>query len=62
MSKKGEYETGKSLKLTDMPCAGKTGTTNDLKDGWFCGFTRYYTTSVWVGCDIPEKVKHLLLF
>ena len=54
-----ETGTGKSLKLTDMPCAGKTGTTNDLKDGWFCGFTRYYTTSVWVGCDIPEKVKGL---
>lgn len=54
-----ETGTGKNLKLTDMPCAGKTGTTNDLKDGWFCGFTRYYTTSVWVGCDIPEQVKGL---
>lgn len=51
--------TGKNVKLLEMPCAGKTGTTNDLKDGWFCGFTRYYTTCVWVGCDIPEKVQGL---
>ena len=25
--------TGRSAKLADMPCAGKTGTTNDHKDG-----------------------------
>lgn len=51
--------TGKSAALKDIPCAGKTGTTNDNKDGWFVGYTRYYTTSVWVGCDIPEEVKEL---
>ena len=50
--------TGRSANLDNgMPCAGKTGTTNDKKDGWFCGFTRYYTTCVWVGCDMPETVK-----
>lgn len=51
--------TGKSAYLEDMPCAGKTGTTNDNKDGWFVGYTRYYTTSVWVGCDLPEEIKEL---
>ena len=52
--------TGRKAKLeNDMPCAGKTGTTNDKKDGWFCGYTRYYTTSVWVGCDMPESVSSL---
>lgn len=52
--------TGRSANLDKgMPCAGKTGTTNDKKDGWFCGFTRYYTTCVWVGCDMPETVKKL---
>ncbi len=42
-----------------MPCAGKTGTTDDMKDGWFCGFTKYYTTCVWVGCDNPKKIPNL---
>ena len=28
--------TGSRLSLNDMPSAGKTGTTNDNKDGWFC--------------------------
>ena len=51
--------TGKSARLEEMPCAGKTGTTNDNKDGWFVGYTRYYTTSVWVGCDLPQEIREL---
>ena len=51
--------TGKGLGLKNMPCAGKTGTTNDQKDGWFVGYTRYYTTSVWVGYDMPRKLDSL---
>lgn len=51
--------TGRKLKLQDMPCAGKTGTTNDNKDGWFCGFTPYYTTAVWVGYDMPKTLSEL---
>jgi penicillin-binding protein 1B len=31
--------------------AGKTGTTNDLRDAWFAGFTRDLLTVVWVGLD-----------
>lgn len=54
-----EEGTGKKNKLVDMPCAGKTGTTNSNKDGWFVGYTRYYTTSVWVGCDLPKTVDNL---
>ena len=51
--------TGKHVALEGMPCAGKTGTTNDRKDGWFVGYTRYYTTSVWVGYDMPKAVETL---
>ena len=51
--------TGKGLKLKGIPCAGKTGTTNDQKDGWFVGYTRYYTTGVWVGYDMPQKLTGL---
>ena len=53
------WGTGRSLKLGSMPCAGKTGTTNDYKDGWFCGYTPYYTTAVWVGNDQPVRIYGL---
>lgn len=51
--------TGKGLAISQMPCAGKTGTTNDNKDGWFVGYSRYYTTSVWVGYDMPKELPTL---
>lgn len=52
--------TGYGLGLSNgMPAAGKTGTTDDSKDGWFVGYTHYYTTSVWVGCDTPEEIEDL---
>lgn len=42
-----------------MIAAGKTGTTNNNKDGWFCGYTPYYTVSVWVGYDTPRRFSTL---
>lgn len=51
--------TGRGLALSSMPSAGKTGTTNDNKDGWFVGYTGYYTTSVWVGYDMPRELPGL---
>ena len=54
-----ENGTGKELNLEGIQCAGKTGTTNDQKDGWFVGYTRYYTTGVWVGYDLPKAMKNL---
>jgi len=33
------------------PAGAKTGTTNDFRDAWFTGYTRQYSTSVWVGFD-----------
>ncbi len=51
------YGTGYGLALeNDMPATGKTGTTNSSKDTWFCGYTRYYTTAVWVGYDLPRAM------
>ncbi len=51
------FGTGYGLGLSGgMPAAGKTGTTNSSKDTWFCGYTRYYTTAVWVGYDIPRAM------
>lgn len=51
--------TAKGLGLSTMPSAGKTGTTNENKDGWFAGYTPYYTMSVWVGYDSPRWLKGL---
>ena len=43
--------TGTSCRLTNMPVAGKTGTTDDYNDIWFAGYTPYYTASIWSGYD-----------
>ncbi|ACN14195.1 MrcA [Desulforapulum autotrophicum HRM2] len=43
--------TGWRVKALDRPAAGKTGTTNNLHDAWFMGYTPRYTTGVWVGFD-----------
>lgn len=40
------------------PLAGKTGTTDDYKDGWFVGFNRNVTAGVWVGLDQPQRIMY----
>ena len=39
-----------------LDAAGKTGTTNDLRDAWFVGFTPELLTVVWVGFDDNQVV------
>ena len=43
--------TGTRVQFDGMHIAGKTGTTDNYRDLWFCGFTPYYTCSVWAGYD-----------
>ena len=35
---------------------GKTGTTDDSKDAWFCGMTPELTACVWMGYNIPTPM------
>lgn len=51
--------TARGKGIPDMPCAGKTGTTNDNVDGWFVGYSAYYTAGVWVGFDSPRGTGSL---
>ncbi len=43
--------TGGRANDLGRPVAGKTGTTNDLRDAWFIGYTPEIAAGVWVGFD-----------
>jgi penicillin-binding protein 1A len=49
--------TGWRSKALKKPAAGKTGTTNDLRDAWFIGYTPNLVTGVWVGYDDRKSMN-----
>lgn len=51
---RGTASRARELGRKDL--AGKTGTTNDQKDGWFAGYNGDYVTTVWVGFDQPAPL------
>ncbi|MBP7341443.1 MAG: PBP1A family penicillin-binding protein [Deltaproteobacteria bacterium] len=51
-----ESGTGRRVKSIGRPVAGKTGTTNDIRDAWFLGFTPSLITGVWVGFDQEKSL------
>jgi len=54
-----EEGTGRKVKALHRPCAGKTGTTNDVRDAWFIGFTPDIIAGTWVGFDDEKPLgKH----
>ena len=48
--------TGAAGAVDNAVIAGKTGTTNSNRDMWFCGYSAYYTTAVWIGYDYPQEI------
>lgn len=45
-----------SVLLKRQDLAGKTGTTNDYIDAWFCGYQRTVAACAWLGFDQPRKL------
>lgn len=58
---KGPIQDGTATRLkssynSDIPIAGKTGSTSNFKNLWFCGLTPYYSGSVWIGNKNDQKI------
>jgi penicillin-binding protein 1A len=51
-----KYGTGRRVRELNRPVAGKTGTTNNLHDAWFVGYTPRYITGTWVGFDDEKSL------
>ena len=50
-NKYGYYPSGRRTETLGRPRAGKTGTSNESRNVWFCGFTAQFTCVIWLGYD-----------
>jgi penicillin-binding protein 1A len=46
----------RAMKLGRTDLAGKTGTTNEFVDAWFCGFGTDLVAVAWIGFDTPHSL------
>ena len=51
-----ERGTGRQARVEGHTIAGKTGTTNEVKDIWFIGFTNNMIAGVYLGYDTPKPL------
>ncbi len=51
-----ERGTGRQAQVPGHTIAGKTGTTNDVKDVWFIGFSKNLIAGVYLGYDTPKPL------
>ena len=51
--------TGRKAELPGYPAAGKTGTSQDFRDGWFVGYTGHLVTGVWLGNDDSSPTRKM---
>ena len=49
--------TGSGAYFSGMTIAGKTGSTNDLRDRYFVGYTPYYVGACWVGYESNARIS-----
>ena len=51
--------TGTNAQVPGVFTAGKTGTSEEYKDSWFCGFTPGYSVAVWIGYHQQHTITNI---
>ena len=51
--------TGHVGAVDGVVMGAKSGSTDNQYDKWFCGYSTYYTTAVWMGYDYPQSITDM---